>query len=65
MSLPKRVQSGSISPIRKSDNMKAIKDRLEQAKKDLIDAQKMKNTNRVKQLESIIKNLSGTMARNS
>ena len=64
MTKPKSFEiKGGISN-HKSDRMKAVKDQLENAKKQLAEAQASNNAARVKQLEGIIENLIGTIERN-
>ena len=47
-----------------SDRMKAVKDQLENAKKQLAEAQASNNAARAKKIEEIIENLTGTIERN-
>ena len=54
---------GSI-PNHKSDRMKAVKAQLENAKKQLAEAQASNNAARAKKIEEIIENLTGTIERN-
>lgn len=64
MTKPKSFEVPGGIPNHKSDRMKAVKDKLENAKKQLAEALASNNAARVKQLEGIIKNLTDTIERN-
>ena len=64
MTKPKSFEVPGGIPNHKSDRMKSVKDLLENAKKQLAEAQASNNAARAKQIEGIIENLTGTIERN-
>ncbi|MCM1294020.1 MAG: hypothetical protein NC311_00455 [Muribaculaceae bacterium] len=65
MPLPKKTTLDNIGPKHKSDDMKAVRESLADAKQKLIAAQKANDEKLIKFYQQSIAHLTGTIERNS